>query len=160
MTRLAIETITTPFGPFSLVMSDDGLVATGFRRAGDLADTFRLSVEPMSTGAGEAFAAYFAGDRTSIETPLDWRFVRSTFHREVLETCAAIPYGSTMSYGELATKSGHSGAARAVGRAMATNPLCVVVPCHRVLAAGGAIGGYGGGLPLKRWLPGGEGVDI
>jgi methylated-DNA-[protein]-cysteine S-methyltransferase len=92
---------------------------------------------------------YFEGRRDRFELTLDWR-LSSGFRRTVLETLYAdVDYGHTVSYLELATMVGNAKASRAVGTAMATNPIPIVVPCHRVLRSGGALGGYGGGLPAK-----------
>jgi len=100
---------------------------------------------------------YFAGERVDLAGhATDIRL--TDFQRRVHEACAAIPYGSTMTYGELAAKVGHPGAARAVGQVMATNPVPLVHPCHRVLASGGGLGGFGGGLPMKRRLLELEGI--
>lgn len=95
--------------------------------------------------------AYFAGRLQCFELPLDLTG-RTEFAQRVLRACAAIPYGETMSYGELAGRSGHPGAARAVGQVMATNPWAVVVPCHRVVGSDGRLTGYGYGLPCKQRL--------
>lgn len=93
---------------------------------------------------------YFARRRRRFTVPVDLGSVTAVFRRRVLETLYRdVPYGETVSYGELAVMAGRPGAARAVGSTMATNPVPVVVPCHRVLAAGGRIGGYGGGLRMK-----------
>lgn len=101
-----------------------------------------------------AFARYFAGDGRALRgVPIDLSGAETDFHRRVLTLLhEAVGPGQTVSYGELAEMAGHPGAARAVGTAMARNPVPVVVPCHRVLAAGGRIGGYGGGLDMKRGL--------
>jgi methylated-DNA-[protein]-cysteine S-methyltransferase len=96
-------------------------------------------------------AEYAAGKRRRFQTRLDWSLVRG-FQRRVLGELAKVRFGHTLSYGELAERAGKPGAARAVGNAMAKNPIPLVVPCHRVLAAGKKIGGFGGGLPLKRAL--------
>lgn len=105
-------------------------------------------------GMAAAFQRYFDGDGAALDAvPADLSAVGNAFHRRVLtllhQTVAA---GDTVSYGELAERAGHRGAARAVGSVMARNPVPLVVPCHRVLAAGGKIGGYGGGLDMKRGL--------
>ena len=92
---------------------------------------------------------YFAGARDHFELPLDWR-LSGGFRKTVLERLYAdVEYGQTVSYLELATMVGNPKASRAVGTAMATNPIPIVVPCHRVLRSGGQLGGYGGGLPAK-----------
>ena len=86
------------------------------------------------------------------ELPLDWR-LSAGFRKTVLETLYSdVDYGRTVSYLELATMVGNPKASRAVGTAMATNPIPIVVPCHRVLRTGGGLGNYGGGVEMKRWL--------
>ncbi|MGC8774217.1 MAG: methylated-DNA--[protein]-cysteine S-methyltransferase [Chlorobaculum sp.] len=94
--------------------------------------------------------AWFSGRLREFALPLVEP--RSAFERRVREAMLAIPYGQTASYGELAAAIGSPGAARAVGAACGRNPLPVIVPCHRVLGAGGRIGGYRGGTEMKRWL--------
>lgn len=101
----------------------------------------------------EAFTqlnAWFAGRLWEFSLPLAQP--GSDFARRAREAMLAIPYGETASYGELAAAIGSPGAARAVGMACGRNPLPIIVPCHRVVAAGGRIGGYSGGTELKRWL--------
>jgi methylated-DNA-[protein]-cysteine S-methyltransferase len=95
---------------------------------------------------------YVAGKRRRFETRLDWSLVGAGFRRRILGELAKVRFGHTLSYGELARRAGSPGAARAVGGVMAKNPIPLVVPCHRVLAAGGKIGGFTGGLGLKRAL--------
>ena len=80
------------------------------------------------------------------------RMAGTPFQRKVWQGLCAIPYGETMSYAELARRIGHPGASRAVGSANGRNPISIVVPCHRVIAADGTLGGYGGGLDRKEWL--------
>lgn len=94
---------------------------------------------------------YFTGARREFELPLDWQLTRG-FARRVLEATARIPYGSVSSYAGVASEAGSPRAFRAAGNALGTNPLPIVVPCHRVLHAGGGLGGYTGGLPRKRLL--------
>ncbi len=101
-------------------------------------------------------AEYFQGKRQSFDFPM--RLTVDGFRREVLEQLCHVPFGETVSYGELAAAVGNQRAARAVGGAVGSNPLAIVVPCHRVLAAGGGIGGFGGGLEAKRKLLAIEGV--
>lgn len=93
---------------------------------------------------------YFAGERTAFELPL--APAGSPFQRDVWNALLAIPYGETRSYGELAAAVGKPGAARAVGRANHDNPIGVVIPCHRVIGAGGSLTGYAGGVDRKRYL--------
>jgi methylated-DNA-[protein]-cysteine S-methyltransferase len=98
---------------------------------------------------------YFAGERTEFDVPME--LDGTPFQCEVWTELTRIPYGETISYGELARRVGRPSAPRAVGQANGRNPIPVIVPCHRVLASNG-IGGYGGGLPLKRALLAVEGV--
>jgi methylated-DNA-[protein]-cysteine S-methyltransferase len=102
---------------------------------------------------------YFSGKRTRFAEPVDLCAVRSPFRRKVLRKLHKLPFGRVTSYGALASQSGSPGAARAVGTAMATNPLSIVIPCHRVVASSGGLGGYGGGLPTKEKLLRHEGVE-
>ena len=99
---------------------------------------------------------YFAGKRTEFDLPLDWAGV-SGFRRTVLHLLAKVPFGDTTTYGALAAGAGMPSASQAVGGIMGSNPLPIVVPCHRVLAADG-LGGFGGGLRTKEWLLAWEGV--
>jgi methylated-DNA-[protein]-cysteine S-methyltransferase len=94
---------------------------------------------------------YFARRRRRFDLPLDWR-LSDGFRRRVLHHLGDIAYGSTASYAAVAAAVGHPRAARAVGTACATNPLPVVVPCHRVVRSDGSLGGYGGGIPAKQAL--------
>jgi methylated-DNA-[protein]-cysteine S-methyltransferase len=99
---------------------------------------------------------YFAGKRTEFDLPLDWTGV-SGFRRTVLRLLGEVPFGETTTYGALAAGAGMPSASQAVGGIMGSNPLPIVVPCHRVLAADG-LGGFGGGLRMKEWLLAWEGV--
>jgi methylated-DNA-[protein]-cysteine S-methyltransferase len=105
---------------------------------------------------------YFAGRRVRFTVPVDLAAVDAGFPRAVYELLyQAVPFGETVSYGELAEMAGHPGAARAVGNAMSRNPVPIVVPCHRVVAAGGRIGGYGpSGVGTKRKLLALEGIEL
>jgi methylated-DNA-[protein]-cysteine S-methyltransferase len=101
---------------------------------------------------------FFAGHRREFAIPLDLALVRSGFTRRVLEQTARIPFGETVSYREIAARAGNDRAYRAAGSALGSNPLPIVVPCHRVLHSGGGLGGYTGGLAIKRRLLAIEGV--
>jgi methylated-DNA-[protein]-cysteine S-methyltransferase len=98
---------------------------------------------------------YFAGERTEFDVPME--LDGTAFQKEVWAELSRIPYGETISYGELARRVGRPRGPRAVGQANGKNPVPIIVPCHRVLAGNG-IGGYGGGLPMKRALLAVEGV--
>jgi len=97
----------------------------------------------------EKIRRYFEGVRVSFDEPADLSSL-PRFQRLVLTECRAIGYGETCSYGELAGRCGHPRAARAVGAAMARNPVPILIPCHRIIRSDGSLGGFGGGLPLKR----------
>jgi methylated-DNA-[protein]-cysteine S-methyltransferase len=101
---------------------------------------------------------YFEGRDLVFTVPVDLGDT-TPFRRSVLETLQGVPPGITISYGELAALAGHPGAMRAVGSTMAANPVAIVIPCHRVVRAGGALGSYGvGGTEVKRWLLDHEGA--
>ena len=100
---------------------------------------------------------YFTGDRRTFEVDLDWTLV-GEFGRRVLGACAAVPYGTVTTYAQLANEIGSPRAARATGTALGSNPIPIVVPCHRVLRTGGGLGGYAGGLDVKEQLLRLEGV--
>lgn len=95
---------------------------------------------------------YFSGARRAFDLELDWRLVRSGFYRRVLNETAKLPFGVTSTYGEIAGRAGNPRAYRAAGTALGSNPIPLVVPCHRVLRAGGVLGQYGGGEAMKEGL--------
>jgi methylated-DNA-[protein]-cysteine S-methyltransferase len=98
----------------------------------------------------EQLRAYFAGELRDFDVPLG--LAGTAFQRRVWRALCDIPYGETLSYADLARRVGQPGAARAVGSANGANPVAIIVPCHRVIAADGTLGGYGGGLDRKQWL--------
>lgn len=108
---------------------------------------------PIITAALVELHAYLRGELREFRTPVDWSIIKP-FQREVLELVYAIPYGQTTSYGAIAGRLGRPGAVRAVGQANATNPIPIIIPCHRVLGADGKLHGYGarGGIETKAWL--------
>ena len=95
---------------------------------------------------------YFEGRRRRFDLELDWRLVRPGFYSRVLRETAKLPFGVTASYGEIADRAGNPRAYRAAGTALGHNPIPLIVPCHRVLLAGGRVGNYGGGPEMKEWL--------
>lgn len=107
-------------------------------------------LDPLLKEAAAQLAAYFDGNLRRFELPLDLR--GTEFQRRVWEELLAIPYGETRSYAQVAAAIVHSSATRAVGSANGQNPVAIIVPCHRVVRTGGALGGYGGGLDAKRAL--------
>jgi methylated-DNA-[protein]-cysteine S-methyltransferase len=114
---------------------------------------------PASDDLKTALEEYFAGDLDSLKT-INWRVAGTPFQRKVWTALTTIPAGTTTSYGKLAAQLGMPQAVRAVGHANGSNPVSVVVPCHRVIGANGSLTGYGGGLSRKRWLLEHEGVVL
>jgi O-6-methylguanine DNA methyltransferase len=114
------------------------------------AERVAVSADPLLLDAACQLRAYFAGERRDFELPLAAR--GTPFQREVWAAVAAIPYGETAAYAQIAAAVGRPSACRAVGAANGRNPLPVIVPCHRVIGAAGALTGYGGGLDRKRSL--------
>ena len=95
---------------------------------------------------------YFTGHRTAFDLPIDWKLARGDFSRRVLRAARRIPFGSVSTYSDMARRAGSARAARAAGNALGSNPIPIVVPCHRVVHSGGGLGGYGGGLDKKKFL--------
>lgn len=157
---VTVRRIETPIGPMTLGATRDALVLADFSERpmmpAQLASV-RRRIGPMMEGdaplldrAEAQLAEYFAGTRRSFDLPLD--APGSAFQERVWDELRRIPYGETISYRELAMRVDAPRASRAVGRANGSNRLAVIIPCHRVIAAGGGLGGYGGGLPAKRFL--------
>jgi methylated-DNA-[protein]-cysteine S-methyltransferase len=155
---VAWTTTDTPIGLLTLAATEAGLVRIDFGgpegALPELADKLGRRVIEAPARLDQPrrqLDEYFAGKRHDFDLPLD-RSLSHGFRLQVLEELSTVPYGMVVSYRELAVRVGNPKASRAVGTAMATNPIPIVVPCHRVLRTGGALGGYGGGLPTKRWL--------
>jgi methylated-DNA-[protein]-cysteine S-methyltransferase len=165
---LALDRFETPIGTALLVT--DG---QGFLRALDWSDheermhrLLRLHYgevvlhdAPAPRAITAALADYFAGDLDRLRA-VRWRTGGTPFRRKVWSKLQTVPAGKTTSYGEMAARLGVPGAARAVGAANGANPISVVVPCHRLVGASGALTGYGGGLARKQWLLAHEGAAI
>jgi len=170
-------TLATPLlsGPVRVGITAEGVASVSFEAVAGggppVGDAVRPGDEPKAALVARHFAEYFAGTRRRLGLPVDWRLTTAGPQRSVLQTLErTVGWGSTVSYGELAVRSevftteieaGSLGpAARAVGSIMGSNPLFLLVPCHRVVAADG-IGGFGGGpvgMEVKRWLLTLEGV--
>jgi methylated-DNA-[protein]-cysteine S-methyltransferase len=157
---VAYRTIDTPVGPLLLAATERGLVRVAYEREGfdDVLRTIAAKVSPRILrsrtrldNASRQLEEYFAGLRTVFELQLDYS-LSTGFRRTVQRQLSDIAYGHTRSYTEVAAIVGNPKAVRAVGTACATNPLPVVVPCHRVLRANGTLGGYIGGLDAKSAL--------
>jgi methylated-DNA-[protein]-cysteine S-methyltransferase len=162
MTDIAWRCVDTPLGPFTVATTGDGVVSVDFRarpprpvdgggvRPGGPSDTV-LNIAVDEVGA------WADGKPITFSVPIDWALT-SGVQRDVLQLLyATVPYGQTIGYGQLAELAGLPGGARLVGQIMGSNPIPVIVPCHRVLAADG-IGGYGPGVELKRRILVVEGV--
>ena len=150
----------SPFGPILLAATELGLVMVSLP-AGDPDSALQRLSSEVSPRVVEAPARldqarreldlYFAGRLREFDLALDWQ-LSTGFRRKVLRATARIPYGETRSYTEMARSAGNERAQRAAGTALGANPIPIVVPCHRVLRTGGALGGYGGGLAMKEAL--------
>jgi len=159
----------TPLGNLWLAVSKLGLVAVEWSQSqaefeAYLTKRFKRPTQPDAGKTAKAVAElreYLSGKRRTFAIEIDWSLMRP-FQQAALQATFAIPYGETRTYGELAARVGRPRAARAVGRAEATNPMPLVIPCHRVIGADGKLRGYGGGegLPTKEWLLKMEGAVI
>jgi len=159
-----LSTFATPFGAMSLASTERGVVACSLpgdaAGRGDPVRAFlarRLPGAIVSEGTGRnglwiaAVRDFLAGRRRDLsDVPLDLR--GTEFQRAVWSALRRVPYGATISYGELAARAGRPGAARACGAANGSNPVPLFVPCHRTIGADGSLTGFGGGLPLKQRL--------
>ncbi|MEV5960735.1 methylated-DNA--[protein]-cysteine S-methyltransferase [Kribbella sp. NPDC051952] len=138
--------IDSPIGDLTLAVDDVGLCRVHFGGSDRPVDT-----DPLLTETAEQLEAYFAGELQDFTLPLSVPS-GSAFERAVWDQMRRIPYGEMQTYGEVAKIVGDAGAARAVGVACNRNPLPIVVPCHRIVGAGGKMVGFGGGIPTKRHL--------
>jgi methylated-DNA-[protein]-cysteine S-methyltransferase len=163
---VAYTTTDSPFGQLLLAKTPRGLVRVSLP-AYDAEETLEELAAAISPRVLEAPAElddvrrqldrYFEGKLTEFDLPLDWSLTAG-FRGKVQRAIARIPYGETRSYMQLAASAGNERAVRAAGTACGSNPIPIVVPCHRVLRSGGGLGGYGGGLPMKKALLELEGV--
>ena len=148
----AVGCVDSPLGAFTLVCTAAGLFAVAYPDVTVAAPD--CIAEPAAIAvlaqAQTELRDYFAGTLRSFTAPLDLR--GTPFQRAVWKAVFAVPFGETRGYGEIAVALGKPAAARAVGHANGSNPLPIIVPCHRLVGADGALRGYGGGLPIKRWL--------
>ena len=145
--------LDTPIGTLLIAGDANAVLQITFPSRGKAAKAEAGWVESQRGPVGEAIRQlreYFAGKRTGFDLPLAPR--GTEFQRSVWRQLQEIPYGETISYGELARRVGNPKASRAVGSANGANPLPIVIPCHRVIAGDGTLGGFGGGLPTKQTL--------
>ncbi|MGI5878616.1 MAG: methylated-DNA--[protein]-cysteine S-methyltransferase [Christensenellales bacterium] len=141
------KTIGTPVGPLTIAADRFGICRVAFGAPVLEPDS---RAEPLPFGTEEQLAAYFAGALRIFSLPLS--LTGSPFSLRVWHACLEIPYGQTLTYGELARRIGAPGAARAVGGALHRNPAPILIPCHRVVGAGGALTGFAGGVGIKERL--------
>ena len=162
-TILYYDTFETSMGPFSIVVNDTGAVLrTVFGNSASLRvylgrNTARQS-PALVAPVREQVLEYLAGERTTFSIPL--AVEKTAFQEVVWKALEQIPYGETCDYQEMARRIGNEKASRAVGRAIGSNPVCVLIPCHRVIGADGSLTGYAFGIPIKKKLLNLEGVRI
>lgn len=165
---VAYATLDSPLGPIVVAATPRGLVRVAYadERADAVVDDLARRVSPRVLAAPErldhvrrALDDYFDGRRTELGITLDWSLTAG-FTRRVLQATARIPYGSVSTYAGVARRAGNARASRAAGNALGSNPIPIVVPCHRVVRTGGALGGYTGGLHRKEFLLSLEGVAL
>ncbi len=170
MLTIHTSQLTTPFGPLGWAATETGLVRVWFGTVDEMCTVFSrdggavkwLAAGSYVSAARAQIEEYLQGERQTFDIALDWRGI-NRFRRRVLQELAAVPYGVTVTYGELARRAGRPDATRAVGGIMASNPLPVVVPCHRVIRRGGALGGFAGArdaVETKQWLLAHEGAVL
>jgi methylated-DNA-[protein]-cysteine S-methyltransferase len=162
--------LRTPIGTLLIVQGEEGVVRVGFEEGPEdalLAQVAarlgpRIVASDRELGATrDVVSAYFEGEDETLDLPVDMSLVRSDFRRAALKTLRdEVHVGEVVTYGALATRIGHPKAARAVGSACATNPVPIIVPCHRVLPGSGGVGSYGGGPERKRQLLAHEGATV
>jgi methylated-DNA-[protein]-cysteine S-methyltransferase len=162
--------LPTPIGTLLIVQGEEGVVRVGFPEEPEdaLLAQVAAGIGPRVVASDRELAAtrdvvsaYFEGEDETLELPVDMSLVRSDFRRAALKTLRdEIHLGEVVTYGALAARIGHPKAARAVGSACATNPVPIIVPCHRVLPGSGGVGSYGGGPERKRRLLAHEGATV
>jgi methylated-DNA-[protein]-cysteine S-methyltransferase len=163
-------TYEAPIGRLTLLATPAGLAAVAFGDGGELLEEAERRLAPQVLSRPDRLDAvrreldaYFAGELETFTVPLDWS-LSTGFRRAAQQAIARIPYGHTATYADIAAGAGQPGATRAAGSACRTNPIAVVVPCHRVLRSDGSIGGYAGDMPggidIKRHLLALEGVQL
>jgi methylated-DNA-[protein]-cysteine S-methyltransferase len=157
---VAYTTADSPYGPLLLATTRRGIVRLGLpnENGEDLLEDLAVRVSPRVLEAPaqldevrRELDLYFQGSLRDFDLALDWRLSKD-FRRRALRAVNRIPYGETRTYTQVATSAGNERAVRAAGTACGSNPIPIVVPCHRVLRTGGGLGGYGGGLPMKQSL--------
>jgi len=163
---VAVAAVPSPIGELFVAVTPRGLARVSFADEDrdqvlvDLATRLSPRILASTRATDEVrreLEEYFAGRRVRFDVRVDRRLING-IARDVLRAASRIPFGRTTTYGEIARRIGSPRAARAVGNALGSNPIPIVIPCHRVLRAGGSLGGYGGGVARKQLLLGIEGV--
>jgi methylated-DNA-[protein]-cysteine S-methyltransferase len=158
---VAYAALDTPLGTGLVAATRRGVVRVALpnERAEDVLERLAARVSPRVLEwparldqARRELDEYFEGRRRDFDLRLDWRLARDGFCREVLRATARVPFGRTITYSEAAARAGNPRAQRAAGNALGSNPIPIVVPCHRVIRTGGQLGNYGGGPEMKRFL--------
>jgi len=163
---VAYASVDSPFGELLVARTDRGVVKValpmhrGSRQSADeVLDELARLVSPRVLESPRRLdeerrelAAYFEGKRDHFDVSVDWRLTPAGFRNRALHAVARIPYGETRTYGEIAKAAGNARAFRAAGTACGSNPVPLIVPCHRVVQSGGGVGNYGGGPEMKRAL--------
>jgi methylated-DNA-[protein]-cysteine S-methyltransferase len=158
---VAYAPIDSPLGPLVAAVTRRGLVrlSYAYEEADDVLEDLARRISPRIVESTNKLAAlrreldeYFDHRRTKFSFPVDWTMATAGFTRRVLQATARVPYGAVTTYRDVARRAGSERAARAAGNALGSNPIPIVVPCHRVVHSGGGLGGYTGGLDKKRFL--------
>jgi methylated-DNA-[protein]-cysteine S-methyltransferase len=158
---VAYATVDSPIGEVVVAATDRGLVRVGLPRESldEVLEHLAFGVSPRVLAypkrldeARRELDEYFEGKRRDFDLPLDWRLSHPGFYRRVLRATAKVPFGEVITYTDAAKRAGSPRAFRAAGSALGSNPIPIVIPCHRVVRSGGDIGNYGGGPELKRYL--------
>jgi methylated-DNA-[protein]-cysteine S-methyltransferase len=162
--HVAYADVDSPLGPLLVATTPAGVVRLSYLDFAGRDEVLEDLARRLSPRVLEAPARldplrreldeYFGGRRRAFDLPVDWSLTRPGFGRRVLEATAAIPFGSVLTYGQVAAEAGIATGARAAGNALGANPIPIVVPCHRIVAAGGRLGGYTGGTEKKQALLG------
>lgn len=155
---VAYAVVDSPLGPLTAAITPRGLVRLAYPGEEGVLEELSTQISPRVLEMPakldrlrRQLDEYFEGSLRRFRFELDWTLV-GPFGRKILAATAKIPYGTVASYGEVATRTGNPRASRAAGNALGSNPIPIVVPCHRVVRSGGALGGYTGGLDRKEFL--------
>lgn len=158
---VAFAPIDSPLGPLVAAVTRRGLVRLSYAYEGadDVLEELARRISPRIVESTDKLAVlrneldeYFDRRRTAFSFPIDWTMTTVGFTRKVLQATARVPYGAVTTYRDVARRAGSERAARAAGNALGSNPIPIVVPCHRVVHSGGGLGGYTGGLDKKKFL--------